>query len=142
MGTEDIARESSKTAASTVNVELEQVFRSKDSLYLRYTISNLSPSPFRITTPDVNEPLPTEQPISLLSLRDRQLSPQAFAAFKATPGASVPVVSAESQVRDLAPGQKATGVVSIRGTQGDPPQLYQLHFGNSQTGAVTVEVVL
>lgn len=142
MGTEDIARESGKTAASTVNVELEEVFRSKDSLYVRYTITNLSPSPFRITTPDVNEPLPTEQPISLLSLRDRQLSAQTFAAFKAKPGASVPVVSAESQVKDLAPGQKATGVVSIRGTQGNPPQLYQLHFGDNQAGPVTVEVVL
>jgi hypothetical protein len=77
-----------------------------------------------------------------VSLRDRQLSPQTFAAFKAKQGTSVPVVSAEAAPTDIAPGQKSTGVVTIRGSQGNPPQLYQLHFGNSQGGPVTAEAVL
>jgi hypothetical protein len=142
MGTENVLRESSKVATNGVSVEISQVFRSKDALYIRYTITNQSTAPFRITTPDVYEPQPTQQPISIVSLRDRQLSPQTFAAFKAKQGTSVPVVSAEAAPTDIAPGQKSTGVVTIRGSQGNSPQLYQLHFGNSQGGPVTAEAVL
>ena len=142
MGTENVVRESSKVATNGVSVEISQVFRSKDALYIRYTITNQSTAPFRITTPDVYEPQPTQQPISIVSLRDRQLSPQTFAAFKAKQGTSVSVVSAEAAPTDIAPGQKSTGVVTIRGSQGNPPQLYQLHFGNSQGGPVTAEAVL
>jgi hypothetical protein len=142
MGTEDITHDSGKPPASEVLVELNQVFRSKSDLYIRYTIMNQSKSPFRITTPDVYQPEPTQTPISMLSLRNHQLSPQAFATFKSKSGSSIPVAGAESQVKDLAPGQKSTGVISIHGSQSNPPQLYQLRFGSSQSGAVTAETVL
>jgi len=142
MGTEDITHDSGKPPASEVLVELNQVFRSKSDLYIRYTITNQSKSPFRITTPDVYQPEPTQMPISMLSLRNHQLSPRAFATFKSKPGSSIPVAGAESQVKDLAPGQKSTGVISIHGSQSNPPQLYQLRFGSSQSGAVTAETVL
>jgi hypothetical protein len=143
MGTESIVREKSKDAVSGVNVTLEQVFRSKDALYIRYTIANQSMVPFRITSPDVYQPQPTQQPISLVSLRNRQISPQTFAAFKTTLGLSIPVVIADPPVAtDVAPGGKSTGVVTIHVSQGSQPQLYQLHFGNSQSGPIAVEAVL
>jgi hypothetical protein len=143
MGTESIVREKSKDAVSGVNVTLEQVFRSKDTLYIRYTIANQSTAPFRITSPDVYQPQPTQQPISIVSLRNRQISPQTFAAFKTTLGPSIPVVSADPLVAtDVAPGGKSTGVITIRVSPGSQPQLYQLHFGNSQTGPVAAEAVL
>jgi len=142
MGTEEIARDGSKVATDRVTVELEQVFRAKDQLYLRYSITNSTRFPFRVTVPDVHEPEPTQVPISLLSLRDHQLSSQTFATFKAKQGASIPVLHAESQTRDLTPGQKTTGVVSIRSAQQNPPQIYQLNFGNDHDSPVTVEAVL
>jgi len=143
MGTESIVREKSKDAVSGVNVTLEQVFRSKDTLYIRYTIANQSTAPFRITSPDVYQPQPTQQPISIVSLRNRQISPQTFAAFKTTLGPSIPVVSADPLVAtDVAPGAKSSGVITIRVSPGSQPQLYQLHFGNSQTGPVAAEAVL
>ena len=143
MGTESIVREKSKDAVSGVNVTLEQVFRSKDALYIRYTIANQSTAPFRITSPDVYQPQPTQQPISIVSLRNRQISPQTFAAFKTTLGLSIPVVIADPPVAtDVAPGGKSTGVVTIHVSQGSQPQLYQLHFGNSQSGPIAVEAVL
>lgn len=142
MGTEDIAHDSTKSPASGVLVELNQVFRSKSELYIRYTVTNQSKAPFRITTPDVYQPEPTQTPISVLSLRDHQLSPQAFAAFKPKPGPSIPVSGAELQVRDLQPGQKSVGVISIHDSQTNPPKLYQLRFGSSQSGVITVETVL
>lgn len=142
MGTEDIAHDNSKAPTSGLMVELNQVFRSKSDLYIRYTMTNQSKVPFRITTPDVYHLEPTQTPISILSLRDHQLSSQSFAAFKSKQGPSVPVAGAESQVRDLQPGQKSIGVICIRGSQTNTPQLYQLRFGSSQAGAITVETVL
>jgi hypothetical protein len=143
MGTESIVREKSKDAVSGVNVTLEQVFRSKDALYIRYTIANHSTTPFRITSPDLYQPQPTQQPISIVSLRNRQISPQTFSAFKTTLGPSIPVVIADPPVAtDVAPGGKSTGVVTIRVSPGSQPQLYQLHFGNCQSGPIAVEAVL
>jgi hypothetical protein len=142
MGSENIVRESGKVGTNGVIVELEQVFRSKDALYVRYTITNQTAVPFRITTPDVHEAEPTGQPISLVALRDHQLSPRTCAAFKAKSGENIPVINAGSVPIDILPGQKCTGVVTIRVSQGDQPQLYQLHFGDSQSGSVTAEAVL
>jgi hypothetical protein len=142
MGTESIAHEKSKDAVSGVNVTLEQVFRSKDTLYIRYSIANQSTEPFRITTPDVSMPRPTELPISIVSLRNHQLSPHTYEAFKTKAGAIVPVVSAESASNDLAQGQNSSGVVTIRVSQGSQPQLYLFYFGNSQSGPVVAEAVL
>jgi len=142
MGTESIVREKSRIAVSGVNVTLEQVFRSKDTLYIRYTIANQSTVPFRVTTPDISEVKSTKHPISMDSLRDHQLSPRTFGKFKADPGVNVPVVNAEFGSTDIAPGSKSTGVVTIRASQGSQPQLYQLHFGNSQSGPIAVEAVL
>lgn len=142
MGVEDIAHDSTKPAADRVHVALEQIYRAKDQLYIRYSVTNLTKAPFRVTAPDVSAPLPTEQPISLLSLKNHQLTAQTFAAFKAKQGSNLTVVQAESVTRDLLPGEKTTGVISIGSSTGNPPQLYQLNFGADQSGPLRVEAVL
>jgi hypothetical protein len=142
MGVQDVARDGLKPLADRVRVDLEQVYRAKDQLYIRYSISNQTKQPFRLTTPDVSAPLPTQLPISLLSLRNHQLSSQAFDAFKTKPGSVFTVVQAESVAQDLAPGEKTTGVLSIGSPQSNPPQLFQFNFGSDQGKPLTVQAVL
>lgn len=142
MGVQDIARDPGKSASDRVQVELEQVYRSRDQLYIRYSVTNQTQAPFRLATPDISTPLPTQNPISLLGLRNHQITSQTFAAFKAKPGSGLAVVQAESAARDLAPGQKTTAIVSIGSPQGNPPSLYQLNFGADKDGPLTVEAVL
>lgn len=142
MGAQNIANDNHKQAADRVLVVLDQVYRSKDQLYIRYSISNQTKAPFRLTTPDVYEPTPTQQPISIVGLRNHQLSPETFASFKAKPGSSLVVMQAESATNDLAPGQKTTGVISIRSSAGSSPQLFQLNFGTDQNVSLTAAVVL
>jgi len=142
MGAQVIAHDPVKLATGRVQIDIEQVYHSKDQIYIRYSVTNQTQTPFRLTTPDVSAPLPTQQPISLISLRNRQLSPQTFGAFKSKPGSSLVVVQAESVVHDLAPGQTTTAVVSIGSSQDNPPQLYQLNFGINQGRPLTVEAVL
>ena len=142
MGVQDIARDGHRAVPDRVQVDLEQVYRAKDQLYIRYSITNQTKEPFRLTTPDVSAPLPTQLPIALLSLRNHQLSTQTFDVFKTTPGSSFTVIQTESVARDLAPGQKTTGVLSIGSTQGNPPQILQLNFGSDHGKPLTVEAVL
>ena len=141
MGVQDVARDPNKVAAGRVQVELEQVYRTNDQLYIRYTVSNGTDAPFRLTTPNVSNPLATDQPISLVSLRNHQLSAQTFGAFKAKPGSSLMIVQAETAATDLAPGQRTTGIVSVRNAEGHPPQLFQLSFGTVQGQPITAEAV-
>lgn len=142
MGVEDIAQDAEKRGSNRVQVSLEQVYRTKDRIYIRYSVANQTQSPFRVTTPDVYAPIPTEQPISLVSLRNHQIASQTFAAFKAKQGSNVEVVQADRMARDLAPGEKTTGVISIGSSAGNAPQLYQLSFGADQNGPLNVEAVL
>jgi hypothetical protein len=142
MGVEDIAHDSGKQTADRVQVSLEQVYRTKDRIYIRYSVANETEAPFRVTTPDVSAPLPTEQPISLLSLRDRQITSQTFEAFKARQVSGLQVIEAESARRDLGPGEKTTGVLSIGSSTNNPPQIFQLSFGVDQNGPLKIEAVL
>jgi hypothetical protein len=142
MGVEEIAHDATKPSADRVQVALEQVYRAKNQLYIRYSVTNQSKSPFRVTTPDVCAPLPTEQPISLVSLKNHQITSQIFAAFKARNVFGIPVTQAETGTLDLAPGEKTTGVISIGSSTGNPPQIYQLNFGADQNGPLKIEVVL
>jgi hypothetical protein len=142
MGVEDIAHDADKRPADRVQVSLEQVYRAKDRIYIRYSVVNQTKAPFRVTTPDVCAPLPTEQPISLVSLKNHQINSQTFAAFKARQVSGLSVMQAETSTRDLAPGEKTTGVLSIESSTGNPPQIYQLNFGADQNGPLKVEVVL
>ena len=141
MGVQDVARDLNKVATGRVQVELEQLYRTQDQIYIRYTVSNGTNAPFRLTTPDVSNPLATDQPVSLLSLRNHQLSAQTFGAFKAKAGSSLGIVQAETAATDLAPGQRTTGIVSVRNAEGNPPQLFQLTFGTVQGQPITAEAV-
>ena len=40
MGVEDIAHDADKRSADRVQVTLEQVYRAKDQLYIRYSVAN------------------------------------------------------------------------------------------------------
>ena len=142
IGVEDIEHDSVKQTADRVQVSLDQVYRTKDRIYIRYSVANESKAPFRVTTPDVSAPLPTEQPISLLSLRDHQITSQTFEAFKARQVSDPQVIEAESARRDLGPGEKTTGVLSIGSSTSNPPQIFQLNFGADQNGPLMVEAVL
>jgi len=142
LGVEDIVHDAEKPAAGRVEIYLEQVYRAKERIYIRYSVANETKAPFRVTTPDVCAPVPTQQPISLVSLRNHQISSRTFTSFKATQVSGLTVMQAESAVRDLAPGEKTTGVISIGISTGNPPQIYQLNFGADQNGPLKVEAVL
>ena len=141
-GAEDIAQESAKIENNRVQVTLEQIYRTGDKIYIRYSITNRSDAPYRVTTPVVYAQTPGKNAVSLVSLRNHQLGRKTYASFKTHRGVALDVAQAESAPRDLAPGEKATGVIGIKCTDGNQPRLYQLNFGIDQNRPVTAEAVL
>ncbi len=141
-GAEDIVQESTKIEHNRVQVALEQVYRSGDLIYVRYSITNRTEAPYRVTLPAVYAQLPGKNAVSLVSLRNRQLKHKAYASFKAHRGIVLEVAQAESTPRDLAPGEKMTGVIGIKSVAGSQLRLYQLDFGIEQKRPVTAEAVL
>jgi len=146
-GAEDIVQDSTKVERNCVQVVLEQVYRTKDGIDIRYSITNRTDAPYRVTIPDVYAQTPGKYAISLESLRNHQLKRETYASFKTDRGVALDVAQAESTPRDLAPGEKATDVIEIKSTNGNQPQLYQLNFGPMNTGSaqnrpVTSEAVL
>lgn len=141
-GAEVITHDGARRSPGRIEVDLDQIYRAKDRLYIRYSVTDLTKTPFRVVSPDVYAPDPTRQPVSLVSLRDHQLTQKTFSQFKTKQGLELPVLQNSTTVQDLAPGEKTTGVISVEISLGNRPQLYQLDFGVDQSGPVRVEAVL
>jgi hypothetical protein len=146
-GAEDIAQGSARAEHNRVQVTLEQVYRTGDQIYIRYSVANRTDAPFRVTTPAVYVQTPSQNTVSLASLHNHQLKPKIYASLNARRGVALEVAQTESNPRDLAPSEKATGVIAIKGTDGNQSHIYQLNFGviNSGPGRnrpVTAEAVL
>jgi hypothetical protein len=141
-GAEDIVRESTKVENNRVQIALEQVYRSGDLIYVRYSIINRTEAPYRLTIPAVYAQTPGRTAVSLVNLRNHQLKCKTYASFKTHRGVTLDVAQAESTPRDLSPGEKVTGVIGIKRVDGDQPRLYQLNFGIDRNRPLTAEAVL
>ena len=140
-GAENIVPESTKVDRNRVQITLEQIYASGDQVYIRYSLTNLTGTPYRVTTPVVYRQTPGKNAISLTSLRNHQLNQKTYATLKAGRGIALDV-QAESAPHDLAPGEKVTGVIGIKGVDLNQPRLYQLNFGIDRNKPVTAEAVL
>lgn len=114
LGTEAIKQRSTRKAKSQVGVCVEQVFRTRTTIYIHYTIENKSSLFYRVNTPEAYQLRPDDSSISLASLAHTQLDPTTVQALGDTRELSLPVIHAETEDEDLHPGETTQGVVSIR----------------------------
>lgn len=130
-----------KPAKDRVDLRINEVVRDRDSVYVRYSISNRGKRPYRIADPNVFSLLPARGNDVLAALRDVQISDVALTQFEGTTTSQVPVRSARVNVRDVVPGATVEGVVSFKkiGTQ---PEIYQFLFSNDGSHRVEATAVL
>lgn len=131
-----------KTPFSGVTASIVRVLHTSGGTYLQYVIVNRSSAPFRVTTPSVAHLQPTQASVSLLALRDRQLSAQTLSSLKSKSDGAANVVSAESQQVDVAPGGTTSGYVLVHTPSTAAPQIYQLSFGTAASGPLVEAVVI
>lgn len=136
LGAVNITPANPRAPKSPVRVRVQEVFRTKTSIYVHYTIENDGRSAYHVTTPDVFELQAGHTTLSLPSFAHRQLDPRLLENLSDIHSVSLPVPHAESASEDLAPGETTEGVVAIRQDLSSPA-VVQLVF-DSQVKATFV----
>ena len=114
LGAEDIKQRSTRKAKSQVSVRVEQVFRTRSTVYIHYRIENNSGLFYRMNTPLAYQLQIDDSPISLASIAHTQLDRATLEELGDTRKSALPVTHAEAELDDLHPGETTQGVVSIR----------------------------
>jgi hypothetical protein len=139
LGIERINNTYIKDTKGRMTVRIDHVFRSQSTLYIQYSIHNLTDRPYRIVALGVSELTALRPSMSVDSLTHTQLNQQALRKLGELKQRSVTVAHAEAQQADLQPGQESQGIVAIR-EQVRTPTVLQLTFGPE--GKHPVEAVL
>ena len=97
-----------------VGLRIEQVLRTKNTLYIQYALDNQSKAPYHVGSPTVYRQLVIASGISLPALERHQLDSQTISRLGDTKTIPWPIAHAESTPQDVLPGESARGVVTIR----------------------------
>jgi len=135
LGAFDITPANSKAPKGQVRVRIQQVFRTKTSIYVHYSVENDGHRAYHVATPNVFELQVGYSDVSLSSLAHKQLD-LGLLELRDIRTVSLPVPHAETASEDLAPGESTEGVVAIRQNLASPA-VVQLVF-DSQVKATFV----
>ncbi len=114
LGAEEIKQRSARKVKGQVSVRVEQVFRTRTTVYVHYTIENNSGVFYRVHAPEVFELELDNASSSLVRLAHTQLDRVALAELGDPREFALPVAHAEAKAEDLHPGEATEGVVTIR----------------------------
>jgi hypothetical protein len=140
LGVERVDSTSIKDAKDRITVRIEDVFQSRNTTYIHYSIRNHSTRPYRVTTPQVAEAIAPEASISIPSLRRMQLDGQMLHKMGKLRERQLTLAKAEVQKEDIQPGEETRGVIAIRETVAGP-SILQLKFGPEGSHPVQATMV-
>ena len=134
MGAEEIKQKSPRKAKGQLSVRVEQVFRTRNTVYVHYTIENHSNLFYRLNTPQAYQLQPDESAIPLATLAHTQLDRATLEELGDTQEFALPVAHAEAELDNLHPGETTQGVISIRKDL-KSPAVVQLVFADGVKAA-------
>ena len=140
LGAERIDNSNIKDASNRITVRVEQTLESSNTLYVHYSIANLTRHSYRVPSPSVNQLLPYKPGISIPSLSHMQLSHSVVHRLGNGRRATLQVAKAEMQKQDLGPGEETRGVIAIR-EQFTGPTVLELSFQGSGDHNVTATFI-
>ena len=114
LGAEPVDHTGISVPKNQVGVRIEQVFRTKNSLYIQYTLENHSEGLYHVGAPNAHQLVVTASGISLPALEHHQLDPQTIRRLGDTKTIPWLIAHAESTPEDVLPGESARGVLTIR----------------------------
>ncbi|MBI3477320.1 MAG: TrbG/VirB9 family P-type conjugative transfer protein [Acidobacteria bacterium] len=129
LGTVEITSVNTRPPKNQVGVRVEQVFRTRSSVYIHYTIENNSKSSYHVAAPSAYQVQGNHSSISLSSLAHKQLDPRLLGKLVSAQNVSLPIAHAESAAEDLAPGEATQGVVAIRQDLNSPAIVHLVFEG-------------
>ncbi len=125
---------------SRIAIHVERVFRTRNSTYLHYSITNRTKQLLHISAPTIAELKFARPSISLISLQGKQLTDH-FVRDLGT-AQPEPLAAAHSEIESeaLKPGDRVQGVIAIRQPMGSPAVI-QLNFATNSAGAIKATTV-
>ena len=129
-------------AKDCVSVQIKETIREKDSLYVRFSVTNAGTHPYRITSPDVFTIVPSKNAELLGSMKDLQIPEQATYQFRSTETAQVLVRGAAIPHKDVAPGATVEGVLTLVPPDTTKSRVYEFVFQNDGTRRIQATAVL
>src|SRR6266700_879384 len=137
LGTEQINSSRVRAAKNQVEIRFAQIFRTRSSIYIHYTIENNKKGPYHLAVPSAYQLRADHPSVYLPSLACTQLDNQELFKLGNAQELVLPVARAEFGVQDLGPGEATHGVIAIRQDL-TSPAIVQLVFD----GGVKATLVL
>jgi len=137
LGAEAIHAPASHPAKNKVNVRVEEVFRTRTSVYVHYILENKTKQVYQVPSPSAVALQPHNVDPALPTLMRKQLAQRTVKEIGSIGQSVLPVVHAESQAQEVQPGETTQGIVVIRMALASPV-VVQLVFA----GDVKATVVL
>ena len=132
-----------RSGRKRVGVLLNETFRYKDQLFIRYTIRNESEQPYAPGPPQVVAVDPQHYRSSLYALSNSQLSDKDTARWKTNGQFPVEVVKSEIRATRVEPGHETVGIVGVRVPEAHGvPLVLRLVFPPAPAGPLSVTLVL
>jgi len=129
LGAEEIKQKNARKVKGQVSVRIEQVFRTRTTLYVQYKIENNSGLLYRANVPEAFELKAGNSSVPLARLAHTQLDRTLIEALRDTRELSLPVIHAEAEAENVHPGEAAQGVVPIPQDL-KSPAIVELVFGD------------
>lgn len=137
LGIEPIDSAGFKSIKNKIGLRIQQVFRSRNSLYIQYSIENMSARPFRITNPNLYEIQVEQSRVNLPHLKGRQIEQQVVDGFGRTRQIPLAIAHADNQAEDIAPRERKQGIVAIRRSpDSNSPMVLRLAFDANLSATV------
>jgi hypothetical protein len=114
LGSEEIKQRNPRKVKGQVSVRVEQVFRTRSTVYVHYTIENNSGLFYRMNTPQAYQLKVDNLPIPIENLLHTQLDRTTLEELGETRELALPVANAEAEAENLHPGERTQGVIPIR----------------------------
>jgi len=128
-GAEPIDSRTIKSRANIV-VRVQQVFRTRSTVYIHYQVENHTDHPFRIAAPNVKALKMGLTAVSVSGLRHTQLDDKTLGRLGRTSSVELPVALAESDGQDVAAHDQGQGIIAIRQDL-QAPAVLQLEFSSA-----------
>ncbi len=140
LNVEPIDASAIKDHTGDVQVRVESVLESSNTLYIHYSIRNLSGRDYRVLAPTVSRLLPVRSSVSLVALERTQLDKKMARKLGNAKQLSLQPAKAEARKMDLAPNEETSGVIAIRG-QFPESSVFQITFPDNGEHHVTAVFV-
>ena len=125
-----------------MSVQIKEVVRSGNSLYVRFAVTNSSDHPYRVIAPNVFTIVPSRKEQLVDALRNCQIADKTTDKFQAHQSAQVKVRGTALPKQDVAPGGTVEGVLALDRTDNQSAGIYQFVFGDDGEHRIQATAVL